>query len=64
MERTLGAAVPEGVHFAITVDLLEQSSTRSLLARLGSGSLLTVRMPVRQRRIIGLLFDPVRSWLD
>lgn len=64
MERTLGAAVPEGVHFAITVDLIEQPNTRSLLARLGSGSLLTVRMPVRQRRIIGLLFDPVRSWLD
>lgn len=64
MERALGAATPEGVHFAITIELLEDPTTRALLRRLSSGSLLTVRLPVRRRRIIGLLFDPVRRWLD
>lgn len=64
IERALGAAAPEGVHFAVTLELSDDAATRGLYERVSSGSLLTVRMPVRQRRVIGLVFDPVRKWLD
>jgi len=64
IERALGAAAPEGVHFAVALELRDDTATRALYERVASGSLVTVRMPVRQRRIISLVFDPVRKWLD
>jgi hypothetical protein len=64
LERALGAAAPQGVHFAVTLEMLKDPATSGLLGRVGSGTLLTVRMAVRRRRIIGLVFDPVRKWLD
>jgi multidrug resistance efflux pump len=64
LERALGAAAPQGVHFAVTLEMLKDPATSALLARVGSGTLLTARMAVRRRRIIGLVFDPVRKWLD
>jgi multidrug resistance efflux pump len=64
VERALGAAAPEGVHFAIELSLLTDSTTQRLTNRLGSGTLLSVRMPLRKRRIIALVFDPIRRALD
>jgi hypothetical protein len=64
LERALGAAAPQGVHFASTLEMDNDEQTRRLLAKVGSGTLLSVRVPVRRRRIITLIFDPVRRWLD
>jgi multidrug resistance efflux pump len=64
VERALGAAAPEGVHFAIELSLLADPNTQRLTNRLGSGTLLSVRMPLRKRRIIALVFDPIRRALD
>ena len=64
VERALGAAAPEGVHFAIELALLTDPITQRLTNRLGSGTMLSVRMPLRKRRIIALLFDPIRRVLD
>lgn len=64
LEHALGAAAPEGVWFSVSVELLDEPRTEALIARLGSGSLVTVRTPVRRRRILALVFDPVRKWLD
>jgi multidrug resistance efflux pump len=64
LERALGAAAPPGVHFGIELFLLEDPQTRRLTQHLGSGTLLSVRMPLRKRRLIALLFDPIREWLD
>lgn len=64
LERALGAAAPAGVHFACTLEMAGDPQTNTLLAKVGSGTLLSVRVPVRRRRIITLIFDPVRRWLD
>lgn len=64
LEQALGSATPEGVWFSVSVELLDEPRTGALVARLGSGSLVTVRLPVRRRRILALVFDPVRKWLD
>ena len=64
VERALGAAAPAGVSFAIELVLLDDPTTQRLTNRLGSGTLLSVRMPLRKRRIISLVFDPIRRALD
>lgn len=64
LERALGAAAPAGVHFAAVMEMQDEPRSRSLLSRVSSGAQVTVRLPVRRRRIISLVFDPVRSWLD
>ena len=64
LERALGAAAPQGVHFGVALQMLDDPDTNALLAKVGSGTLLTVRVSVRSRRIISLVFDPVRKWLD
>jgi hypothetical protein len=52
------------VHFAVELSLLTDPNTQRLTNRLGSGTLLSVRMPLRKRRIIALVFDPIRRALD
>jgi multidrug resistance efflux pump len=64
IERALGAAAPEGVHFGVDLELSSDARTVSLLERAGSGTLLTARLPLRRRRVISLIFDPIRKWLD
>jgi hypothetical protein len=64
VEKALGAAAPPGVHFAVELVLLDDAVTQRLTSRLGSGTLLSVRMPLRKRRVIQLVFDPIRRALD
>jgi multidrug resistance efflux pump len=64
ISQALAAAAPPGVYFRIELRLAEDARTRHLVASLSSGSLLTVRVALRRRRIIGLMFDPLRKWLD
>jgi HlyD family secretion protein len=64
MRQALGAASPPGVHFRIDLELGADPQTTRLTASLGSGSLLTVRLPLRERRVISLVFEPIKKWLD
>lgn len=64
LAQALGAGAPEGVWFSVSLQLLEEPRTEALLAKLGSGSMVTVRLPVRRRRILSLALDPVRKWLN
>ncbi len=64
LARALGAAAPEGVQFRVELELENDPQTARLTSALGSGSLLTVRLPLRTRSVLGLLFEPLRKWLD
>lgn len=64
IERALGAAAPLGVHFGVELLLSDDPKSVRLTQRVGSGTLVTVRMPLRKRRVVALLFDPIRKWLD
>jgi multidrug resistance efflux pump len=64
MAQVLGAAAPLGVQFRIELDLDEDPNSERLTSRVGSGSLLEVRLPLRKRRVLDLIFAPVRKLLD
>jgi hypothetical protein len=55
---------PEGVFFRVDLLLARDATQKKLAHYLRSGTLLTVRAPLRSRRLIGLLFDPIRRWTD
>jgi multidrug resistance efflux pump len=64
LATALGAAAPEGVWFRVALELSEDERMTRLAPYLRSGTLVTVRAPLRTRRIIALLFDPIRRWLE
>jgi membrane fusion protein len=63
LETHLGSRF-EGVYFRVDLSLPADPERAELAEYLRSGTLITVRAPLRSRRIIGLLFDPIRRWLD
>lgn len=64
LTHALGAAAPEGVWFRVTLELRRDERLTRLRPYLRSGTLVTVRAPLRTRRIIALMFDPIRRWLE
>lgn len=64
LRQALGEAAPAGVSFRVDLALESDEHTLGLTSKLASGSLLTVRLPLRRRRVIGLIFDPIREYLD
>jgi multidrug resistance efflux pump len=64
LERALGAEAPRGASFRVELRLLRDAQTRQLTQRLSSGALVTARFALRERRLLGLLFDPLRRVLD
>ncbi len=64
MQRALGAAAPSGVHFRVELSLSARPESERLTASLSSGSLMTVKLTLRRRRLVELLFDPIRKWVD
>ncbi len=64
VQHALGAAATPGVHFRIELELSRSPRTARLTSGLGSGSLMTVKLSLRRRKLIELIFDPVRKWVD
>ena len=54
---------PEGTLFRVDLSLAREQPRPELLQYLQSGTLVTVRAPLRSRRIVELLFDPIRRFL-
>ncbi len=64
LTHVLGAAAPEGVWFRVALELTQDARLSRLRPYLRSGTLVSVRAPLRTRRIIALMFDPIRRWLE
>jgi len=62
---TLGQ-VDDSMAHVHRVDLVLEADarSRSLQSRLRSGALLSARFALRERRLLALLFDPLRRWLE
>jgi multidrug efflux pump subunit AcrA (membrane-fusion protein) len=50
--------------YRVEIALDHDPHTSRLLAKLRAGTLLTVRVALRERRIISLIFDPLRRYLE
>lgn len=48
----------------VRVELAVVGGDPDVVDQLASGALFSVRVRLRERRLIGLLFDPIRRWLD
>ena len=65
MQSALGEDVaPRGPHFRVELTLLDSPYTERALPYLRPGTLVTARVALRERRILGLAFDPLRKWVE
>ena len=63
MQELMGpGATPAGPQLRVEVALAEDARTSQLRPYFASGTLVTARFALRQRRILTLLFDPLRRW--
>lgn len=63
LTAALGEAAPEGSHVRVELQLDEQATPSAIRAKLRSGTLVTARITLRDRRLLGILFEPARRWL-
>jgi multidrug resistance efflux pump len=54
----------EELSYRVDIRLDDDPKTRQLLSKLRSGTLVTVQLVTRSRRIITLLFDPLRPYFE
>jgi multidrug resistance efflux pump len=57
------AAIDE-LSYRVDIELDRDEHTRDLLEKLHAGTLVTARVAVRSRRIITLIFDPLRAYFE
>jgi multidrug resistance efflux pump len=64
LQRMFGDESYRGPVVRVALELLVGGANDRLARQLASGSMVTARIPVRERRIISLVLDPLRKWLD
>jgi len=64
VERHVHEDGKEGAFVRVDLLLSEAALPESLRKHLESGAKLTARVPLRKRRFLSLVFDPVRRWID
>lgn len=64
VQRYLGEDGLRGAYVRVDLMLTDAGLPESVRKHLESGAKLTARVPLRKRRFLSLVFDPVRRWLD
>lgn len=64
LEATLGESAPLGRFVRVELSLANGREHGDVLSMVGSGAMVQARLPLRERRILALLFDPIREWLE
>lgn len=60
----LGANAEFGSYVRVELDLLDDAQTKRLSRFFSSGTMVTGRVPLRERRVITLALEPLRRWLQ
>lgn len=60
----LGADAVFGSYVRVHLDLADDPQTKRLSRFFSSGTMVTGRVPLRERRIIALVLEPLRRWLQ
>jgi membrane fusion protein (multidrug efflux system) len=64
LKAALGDAAPQGAHVRVELGLVPGAATDRIRAYLRPGTLVTARIALRDRRLLSIVFEPVRKWLQ
>ncbi|MFM2416181.1 MAG: hypothetical protein RL385_904 [Pseudomonadota bacterium] len=64
LKAALGDAAPPGAHVRIELTLVPGDETSKILPYVRPGTLVTARIALRDRRLLSIVFEPVRKWLQ
>jgi hypothetical protein len=60
----LGESASSAPHVRVELDVLARADGAPRGTRLRPGTLVTARIPLRERRLLAIVFEPARRWLD
>jgi hypothetical protein len=64
VQATLGEVLQGGSVVRVELELVDSETSAQMDPHLRSGERVTVRLHRRERRVITLLFDFVRKWME
>lgn len=64
LTSALGANAPEGPHVRVELTLDDDPSSARIKPYLRPGTLVTARIALRDRRLLAIVFEPARKWLE
>jgi len=64
LAAALGDVAPKGPHVRVDLELDDTPETRKVRPFLRAGTVITARITLRDRRLLAIVFEPLRKWLE